>query len=226
MDSGSLDEHITSGPRWDYVLGAVRQSIAIIKKYGRGQGGWVKAMLDSYESILSELESGGHVRSRHWVGWVRSEAWDPKKAGWESDSLVGDNAIANVCHAEETLQATEAMRRFLQSPIPDEERANGWTDTLVSELRDALEAISERLRQGEYLRHSDWLAWDNSLRNAGIERRMMTGISYIDRERNRLGMNIDFIESCPPGPWWERVCKADNRLVNFTGMEFSDRRRK
>jgi hypothetical protein len=206
------------------MLDAIEESIAIIKKHGRGQGGWVKAMLDSYEGILGELNDGGHVRPEHWVGWVRAEAWDPKKGGWESDSLVGENAIAEVRHAEETLQATEGMRRFLQEPIPDEERVNGWTETLVAELTEALKVISARLRTGEYLRHGDWLAWDDPIRDAGVVRRELTGISYVDRERHRLGMNIDFIESCPGGRRWERVREADERLVNFTGMEFSEHR--
>src|SRR5580700_5829395 len=140
MDTGSPDEYITSGPRWDHLLKAIEESIAIIKKHGRGQGGLIKAMLDSYEGILRELMDGGHVRRGLWFGWGR-DAWDPKKGGWKSDSLVGDNAIAEVCDAQDTLHAVEEMRRFLGEPIPSAERANGWTEELAVELSDALGAI-------------------------------------------------------------------------------------
>ena len=141
---------------------------------------------------------------------------------------MGENAIAEVRHAEETLQATEGMRRFLQEPIPDEERANGWTGTLVAELTDALEVISARLRTGEYLRHGDWLAWDDPIRGAGVVRRELTGISYVDRERHRLGMNIDFIESCPAGRWWSTSEKLMNdsstsRVWSSASTECGDR---
>jgi hypothetical protein len=224
MEDGSPGGYITSGPRWDHMLNGIGESIAIIKKHGRGQSGWIKAMLDSYESVLTELNEGGHVRPGQIVGWARGEAWDPKKGGWESDSLIGDNAIADVCDAQEALQASETIRRFFGDPIPDEERSKGWTTALVAELSDALGGISTRLRAGEYLQPCDWRAWDNPLREAGVVRRVLTGISYVDRERDRVGMNIDFIESCPGGSWWERVREIDSRLVNFAGMEFSDHR--
>jgi hypothetical protein len=58
MLSGYEDDqvvHITSGPRWDRVMPAVQESIRVIKKKGKGQGGWIKAMLDSYESIAEDL---------------------------------------------------------------------------------------------------------------------------------------------------------------------------
>lgn len=102
--------------------------------------------------------------------------------------------------------------------MSSEERAQGWTETLVPELSDALDAIAARLRAGEYLWHDDWLAWDDPLGDAGLERRLLTGISYIDRERRRLGMNIDFIESCRAGPCGSAYARL---IINFTGTEFS-----
>jgi hypothetical protein len=36
-----------------------------------------------------------------------------------------------------------------------------------------------------------------------IRRKM--DISYMVKDRERLGINIDFIEQCPPGPWGERL---------------------
>src|ERR1700722_20026013 len=92
--------HITSGPRWDQVIAAIQESIRVIKEKGKGKRGWVKAMLESYESIARDLANGGHVQPEHVKSWVRSEMWDPKgSSGWD-ESLVGDNALSDLCRAE------------------------------------------------------------------------------------------------------------------------------
>jgi|GEM_PF-5398617 len=88
--------HITSGPRWDRVMPAVQESIRVVKKKGKGQGGWIKAMLDSYESIAEDLTKCGYVRREHVVHWVKGEYWDPRGAsGWD-ESLVGQLALTDI----------------------------------------------------------------------------------------------------------------------------------
>jgi len=75
---------------------AVQESIRVVKKKGKGQGGWIKAMLDSYESIAEDLTKCGYVRREHVVHWVKGEYWDPRGAsGWD-ESLVGQLALTDI----------------------------------------------------------------------------------------------------------------------------------
>jgi hypothetical protein len=60
------------------------------------------------------------------------------------------------------------MRTYLAQPIPDRERANGWTTELVQLLEASLRKIADRLRSGEYLVRSDFDAWNRPLTEAGF----------------------------------------------------------
>jgi hypothetical protein len=206
-------EHITQGPRWDRVMPAVNESIRVIKEKGRGQGGWVKKMLDSYESIAQDLANGGHVRREHIVFWVKGEMWDPKgSSGWD-ESLVGQNALSDIRQAEEMLMQVKEMRSFLLRPLPEEERANGWNDELVSSMALALDHLAERLAAGEYLSRADFAIWNRAL---GLDRFIRGGgFRFPGSEPEE----ISFIKEGPSGGWWEQVRVFDSRLVNVAGLD-------
>jgi hypothetical protein len=219
-----VPEHITSGPRWDFALKAIRDSMRILEEAGLNRGGVGKTMWAWYQSLFNELSSGGHVRPGHWQGWNRQgDAWDPKKPSPLSEALQGDNAIADIRDAERTLKEVGDMRAFLDQTVPKDEFANGWSTELAESLQDALTQIEARLRGGEYLGLPDFEAWDRPLRFAGITRRELRGISYIEADRRRLGVSIDFVETMPPGQWWERVRKFDGGIVNLAGTDLSER---
>jgi hypothetical protein len=40
-----------------------------------------------------------------------------------------------------------------------------------------------------------------------------------------LGINIDFIKQCPPGPWWERLREFDGQFLDCAATDLSDRER-
>lgn len=126
--------------------------------------------------------------------------------------------------AEELLEDATRLVDSLSLPLPDSERSNGWTDDLRKAMESVLKRVCERLRVGEYLRRSDFAAWDELLDGAGFSRRVLTGISYVDADRKRLGLNVDFIETGPEGGWWDRVREFDSHFVNFAGMDLSEHR--
>jgi hypothetical protein len=208
--------HITSGHRWDRVMPAVQESIRVIKTKGKGQGGWIKAMLDSYESIAEDLERCGHVRREHVVFWVKREYWDPKgSSGWDK-SLFGQLALSDVRKAEELLMQVRDLHSFLLQPLPEGERANGWNKELVSSIMSALDHLAERLGAGEYLTRKGFAVWNRAL---GQDRFTREG----DRVYRSKAPEISYIKEGPVvGSWWEKVGYFDSRLVDLAGLDVED----
>lgn len=207
---------ITSGLRWDRVMPAVQESIRVIKKKGKGQGGWIKAMLDSYESIAEDLAERGYVRKEHIVFWVKGEYWDPKgSTGWDK-SLVGQNALSDVRKAEELLMQVRDLRSFLLQPLPEQERVNGWSEELASSISLALDHLAERLDAGEFLTREDFAVWNRAL---GQDRFTRQG----DRIYRSKAPEISYIKEGPSvGLWWEKVRYFDSRLVDMAGSDVGD----
>lgn len=196
---------------------AVQESIRIIKTKGKGQGGWIKAMLDSYESIAEDLIRCGYVRKEHLVFWVKGEYWDPKgSSGWDQ-SLVGQLALSDVRRAEELLTQVEDLHSFLLQPLPEEERVNGWNEELVSSITLALDHLAERLGAGEYLTRANFAVWNRAL---GQDRFTREG----DRVYRSKAPEISYIKEGPSLGWWEKVRYFDSRLVDFAGLDVAHAR--
>ena len=164
------EEKITAGPRFDRVRSAVDESIQLLKKRGKGQGGWVKAMLDSYEAIATNIENGGQVRPKYYRGWIRAELWDPRQGGWMPRTLEGEGAIADFLMAEKLLLLASDLQIYLGQPLPREQRDLGWSPALVANLEAALEQLIGCLRSGRFISRADFAVWNRPLADAGRTR--------------------------------------------------------
>lgn len=191
---------------------AVQESIRIIKKKGKGQGGWIKAMLDSYEWIAEDLTRFGYVRKEHIVFWGKGEYWDPKEStGWDK-ALVGQIALSDVRSAEGLLMQVGDLHSFLFQPLPEEERVNEWNEELVTSITLALDHLAERLGAGEYLTRTDFAVWNGAL---GRDRCTREG-DWVYRSK---APEISYIKEGPSLGWWEKVRYFDSRLVDLAGLD-------
>lgn len=209
-DGGEDREHITSGPRWDRILPAVQESIRVVKKLGKGQGGWKKAMLDSYEAIEEDWKQAGHLRDEYIVHWGKGELWDPRHSGGWDKALVGQIALSDLRRAEELLMQVEAIRSFLFQPLLDDER--GWTEELVSSMELALGHLADCLRAGQYLTREDFAQWNRALGEVRF-------IRHGDRVYKSRAPEISYIKDGPLDGWWDQVRYFDCRLVDVAGLD-------
>ncbi|MGB9112018.1 MAG: hypothetical protein WCF24_04745 [Acidimicrobiales bacterium] len=204
-------EHITAGPRWDRVLPAVEDSIALLKRRGKGQGGWTKQILDWYEPIAKELRAGGRVRAEYYGAWIKAEFWDPRTVGWPSHTLDGESMMVSILNAEDFLVQLKNMDKFLSRPLPESEINNGWSQELVRTLRKALFQMATRLRDGEYVSRSDFDAWNRPLMDIGFTRQ---------KPHHKTDTpEMQYLATGPAVGWWEEVRQFDGQLVDFVGME-------
>jgi hypothetical protein len=175
-----------------------------------------QGQLDSYESIADDLTQCGYVRKEYIVHWVKGEYWDPRGASGWGESLVGQLALSDARKAEELLMQVADLHSFLLQPLPEQERANGWSEELVSSITSALDHLAERLGAGEYLTREDFAVWNRSL---GPDRFTREG----DRVYRSKASEISYIKEGPStGLWWEKVRYFDSRLVDLAGLDVED----
>ncbi len=206
------------------MLEAINFSIAALREplsADDREYGWDESlrerMIASYEGILNELEQGPvtpHLYKGWGKGFIDGGTTDPRKHNQlVADGLRGEHAIVGVQNADKVLAEAGRLNSFLAQQVPRGELANGWTEGLRQNLQAALTRISNRLLSGDYLLSDDFTHWDRPLQSADILRHDW-GITDISRRLKRFGINLELIESSPPGQWWETVNAFDYSLVS------------
>jgi hypothetical protein len=221
--------HITSGPRYDSMVQAINFSIAALRQplsADDREYGWDDLLreyvLASYERTLQELELGP-VAPGHFKAWGKNfidGGMDPRTRNQLADDACrGDSAVRDIQYGEDLLGQAEALSTLLTQQLPENEVSDGWTEVLTKALLRALTQIVNRVRSGDYVVREDFINWDVPLQGAGVTRREWFEISYIRATRDRLGLNLDLIESCPPGEWWGMVKAFDYSFVSLTALD-------
>lgn len=175
--------------------------------------------------INSDLGREPFVRRRHYKSWIKTEAIGPRVEDLRWSYALGpDGAVRDIEMAENLLATTLSLTRDLPELASEQSLIDLDTDVL-EQMQQILRWIGETLTRGEYVTLGQFQAWDDCLRKCGVRRRTLTGISYIDRERERIGTNIDFIEQRPSGAAWDHIEKYDSLLVNIGGRDVSHQMR-
>lgn len=216
---------ISSGPRWNALVDALALAERCLdapltsEEVSRGwDEGLRMAILQSVKEIQVDIAETPWVRPGHYKSWVRSEMIDPRVEDARWDCALGpDGAVRDIEQAEDLLNAALSLIEDLPSLLS----ASPMND-VVAAMLDVLRDIAGGLAGGDYLSLRQFQAWDSILAGQGVSRRMMTGISYIDAERDHLGVNIDYIERRPTGEAWDRIDIYDHLLVDHGGWDISD----
>jgi hypothetical protein len=219
---------ISSGPRWDALIVALdlaEQHLEPPLTFPEMEGGWTEelrtAILSSVREIKRDIAEKQCVRPSHYKSWIKAEMLDPRveDARW-SFALGPDGAVRDIQMAEDLLDATLSLIRDLPTfhfSEPVMEPTLNAQDKMIAILR----WLAESLEAGKYVVLRQFQEWDEILSRCGVKRRVLRGISYVTRERKRLGVNIDFIEKRPSGEPWDRIEGFDKLLVNHGGMDIS-----
>ncbi len=197
------------------MLSAINESIRVLKANHERCGEVVKTMLDSYGAIAKDLTVDGHVHDEHIIFWVKGEPWDgpdDTRARALDGALVGQNALADLRHAENVMLQVEELHSFLQQALTNDERSNGWDEDLVESMKGALGHLAERLGTGEYLTRDDFAVWNWAL----MLRRLTRREDWLFKSE---APEISYIKDGPSGGWWERVRFFDGRLVDLAGLD-------
>ncbi len=231
-DTSSVDTNepysgatISSGPRWDALVDALdlaEQHLDAPLTSEELKRGWTEglrlAILDSVGQIRRDIAEAPRVRRGHYKSWIRSEMLDPRveDARW-SFALGPDGAVRDIETAQDLLNAALSLIEDLPSLLSSQP-----TTLIQAEMMSVLRETANGLARGQYVTLDQFRAWDEILAQCGVRRRVLTGISYVTAERERLGVNIDFIEERPPGEAWDRIDIYDHLLVNHGGMDISN----
>jgi hypothetical protein len=221
--------HISSGPRWEELrvaLDQAEESLAPPLDGAEIARGWTEDLrqmiLRSVKDIKTDLASEPYVRRDHYKSWIKAEAIDPRveDARW-SYALGPDRAVRDIQTAEDLLRATLSLIRDLPELTSEQSPVVLESDVGV-QLVDSLRSIASTLRYGEFVTLGEFQSWDKLLTSCGIRRRVLN-ISYIAKERERLGANLDYIEERPSGELWDRIGTYDALLVNSGGGDIGSR---
>ena len=222
----SYRARITSGPRWDALVDALDLADLHLDAPLTSEElkrGWTEdlrmAILKSVGEIKRDIAETPCVRPGHYKSWIRSEMLDPRveDARW-SFALGPDGAVRDIEKAQDLLDAALSLIEDLPSLLS----AQPTTDLeLEAQMISSLRDTADGLAHGEYVTLHQFRAWDEILARCGVRRRMLR-ISYVTAERDRLGVNIDFIEERPTGETWDRIDIYDHLLVNHGGTDISN----
>jgi hypothetical protein len=173
--------------------------------------------------IKRETAETPSVRPSHYKSWVRSEMLDPgvEDTRWKF-ALGPDGAVRDIEMAEDLLEAALSLIDHLPSLCSSQARSGGLTPEVENQMIDNVRQVASALSSGQYVTLSHFKAWDRIMTRCGVKRRVLD-IPTIAEERQRLGVNIDFIEEHPSGEAWDRIEQYDKSLVKNGGWDISRR---